>query len=116
DPDNSYPVSLNYAGFTPSSAAPTVYTFSNGATSIASAQAGSASSQNLPPYSLTTIVLHPSGTVTGAPGAPGQPTASGITDHGATVSWPAAAAGGHAIAKYEVWRQNGAIGEQVGES
>lgn len=116
DPDNSYPVTINYGGFTPSSAAPTVYSLTNGATAIASAQSGTAASQTLPPYSLTTIVLHPSGTVSGPPGAPGQPTASGVTDRTATISWPAGTAGAHPVAKYEVWRQNSGTGEQLGET
>ncbi len=115
DPDNAQPVTIRYEGYTPSAAAPTVYSFTNGATSIASSQTGSATSQTLPAYSLTTLVLHPANPVAGAPGAPGQPGASGVTDHAATISWPAAKAGAHPIAKYEVYRQNGAISEQLGE-
>ncbi|MEU8263925.1 cellulose binding domain-containing protein [Micromonospora sp. NPDC048999] len=116
DPNNAYPVTIDYAGFTPSTAAPTVYTHTNGATSIATGQNGTATSRTLPPYSLTTLVVRPAGAVTGQPGAPGQPTASGVTDRRATISWPAAAAGGSPIAKYEVYRQNGAISEQLGET
>jgi hypothetical protein len=116
DPDNAYPVSISYAGYTPAAGAPTVVSYLNGATSITSAPTGSAASQTLPKYSLTVLVLHPAGTATGAPGAPGRPTATGITDRGATVSWPAATAGGHPIAKYEVYRQNGAVSEQLGET
>src|SRR5205814_3415728 len=115
DPDNAQPVTINYAGYAPSAAAPTVYSLTNGATSIASSQTGSATSQTLPAYSLTTLVLHPAGSSAGAPGAPGQPSASGVTDHAATISWPAAKAGSHPIAKYEVYRANGANGEQLGE-
>jgi hypothetical protein len=111
DPDNSYPVTINYAGFTPSAAAPTVYSYVNGGTSII---AGSPST--LAPYSLSVLVVHPARVVAGAPGAPGQPTASAVTDRSATISWPAATAGGHPIAKYEVYRQNGAISEQLGET
>ncbi len=59
---------------------------------------------------------HPSRVAAGAPGAPGQPTASAVTDRTATISWPAATPGGHPIAKYEVYRQNGAISEQLGET
>jgi chitodextrinase len=78
--------------------------------------AGTATSQTLPPYSLTTVVVHPAGTVAGPPGAPGQPTASGVTDRAATISWPAATPGSRPVAKYEVYRQNGATSEQLGET
>ncbi len=116
DPENAYPVTLNYAGFSPSAAAPTVYTHTNGATSIASSQSGTATSQTLPPYSLTTLVLRPSAVVAGPPAAPGQPTASAVTDRTATLSWPASAAGTRPIAKYEVYRHLGATSEQWGET
>ena len=115
DPDNAYPVTIDYAGYTPAATAPTVYSYTNGATAVSSAKTGSATSQNLPAYSLTTLVLHPATTVTGAPGAPGQPAASAVTDRTATITWPAAA-GSHPIAKYEVYRQNGTISEQLGET
>jgi len=111
DPDNSYPVTIDYAGFTPSAAAPTVYSYTNGASSISTTAFGA-----LPPYSLTVVVVHPSRVVAGAPGAPGQPVAGAVTDRSATISWPAATAGSHSIAKYEVYRQNGAISEQLGET
>jgi hypothetical protein len=116
DPDNSYPVTISYAGYTPSGAAPTVYSYTNGATSVSSGQSGTATSQTLAPYSLTALVLHPASPAVQPPGAPGQPAASGITDQTATISWPAATAGGHPIAKYEVYRQNGAVSEQLGET
>jgi hypothetical protein len=52
----------------------------------------------------------------GLPTAPGVPTASDITDRAATISWPAATPGRNPIAKYEVYRQNGAVSEQLGET
>lgn len=116
DPDNSYPVTVNYSGYTPAAGAPTVHSYTNGATSIAVSQTGTATSQTLPPYSLTTLVLHPAGSPADAPAAPGQPVAGPVTDRTATISWPAATAGGHPIAKYEVWWQNGATGDQFGET
>ncbi|MEU4400664.1 cellulose binding domain-containing protein [Micromonospora orduensis] len=116
DPDNDHPVTIDYAGFTPSTVAPTVSTLTNGATGIATSQSGSAISRTLPAYSLTTIVLRPAGTSAGRPSAPGQPTASGVTDRAATITWPAATPGGSPIAKYEVYRQNGAVSEQLGET
>ena len=115
DPDNAYPATIAYAGYTPAAGAPTVYSHTNGATSVTSAQTGTATSQSLPPYSLTTLVLHPASSVTGAPSAPGQPTAGDVTDRTATISWPPAAAGTHPISKYELYRQNGTISEQLGE-
>ncbi|WP_433550188.1 cellulose binding domain-containing protein [Micromonospora zamorensis] len=116
DPDNAHPVTIDYAGFTPSSAAPTVSTLANGATGIATGQSGSATTRTLPAYSLTTLVLRPAGTTAGRPSAPGQPTASGVTDRAATISWPAATPGGSLIAKYEVYRQHGGLSEQLGET
>jgi cellulase/cellobiase CelA1 len=116
DPDTARDVAIDYPGFTPADAPPTVYSYVNGGTSVTSARTGSATAQTLPPYSLTTIVLHPASKPTGGPGAPGRPTASGVTDRTATLSWPAAAPGAKPIAKYEVYRQNGAISEELGET
>ncbi|GAA4634622.1 cellulose binding domain-containing protein [Actinoallomurus vinaceus] len=116
DPDNARPVTIDYTGFTPADGAPTVYSYVNGGTSVTSTRDGDATSRTLPPYSLTTIVLHPATTPTGAPSAPGRPTASAVTDRTATLSWPAATPGGHPIAKYEVYRQNGAASEELGET
>ncbi|BCJ62411.1 cellulose binding domain-containing protein [Micromonospora endophytica] len=116
DPEHEYPVTIDYAGFTPSSGAPTVHTHTNGATAIATSQNGSATSRTLPPYSLTTLVVRPANASTGVPGAPGQPTARQVTDRGATISWPAATPGASPIAKYEIHRQFGAVSEQLGET
>ncbi|GGT34975.1 cellulose binding domain-containing protein [Nonomuraea spiralis] len=114
--DTSYPVAVDYAGFTPAAGAPTVLTHTNGATAITTATTGTATGQTLPPLSLTTVVLHPAAAQTGLPGAPGRPVASNVTDRSATVSWPAAAPGARPIVKYELHRQNGAVSEQLGES
>jgi hypothetical protein len=116
DPDNAHAVTIDYAGWTPSTASPTVYSYLNGGTAVTSAATGSATAQTLPPYSLTALVLHPKATTAGAPGAPGQPTASAVTGTTATISWPAATRGSHPIAKYEVYRQNGAVDEELGET
>ncbi|MFI7305933.1 cellulose binding domain-containing protein [Micromonospora aurantiaca] len=116
DPDTAYPVALDYAGFTPADEAPTVHTFTNGATAISTARSGNAAARTLPPYSLTTLVLRPAGSSAGRPGAPGRPTASAVTDRAATISWPAATPGASPIAKYEVHRQYGAVSEQLGET
>ncbi|MGV9364711.1 cellulose binding domain-containing protein [Amycolatopsis sp. NPDC003731] len=115
DPDQARAVTLDYAGYTPAAGAPQVFTLTNGATSIGSATTGASTSQTLPPYSLTTVVLHPATAAAAAPGKPGQPTGT-ATDRTATISWPAAAPGAHPIAKYEVYRQVGAVSEQWGET
>jgi hypothetical protein len=112
DPSNSYTVSLAYNGFTPNGS-PTVYTFANNATSITSATQGSASSVTVAPYSLTVVHIPGSGGggVT-APGAPGQPTVSGLGSSTsgnntgtATLSWPAASPGTYPVASYQVYQQ-----------
>jgi hypothetical protein len=59
DPDNSTTVSLSYKGFTPSSAAPTVYTYRKNGTSITSATSGSATTQTVPAYSVVVVQMHP---------------------------------------------------------
>ncbi|TMR90199.1 cellulose binding domain-containing protein [Nonomuraea basaltis] len=114
--DTSYPATIAYSGFAPASGAPTVLTHTNAATSITTSTTGTTTSQTLPPLSLTTIVLRPASTQTGLPAAPGQPTASDMTDKTATISWPAASPGARPIVKYEIHRQNGAITEQLGET
>ncbi|MBG0814667.1 cellulose binding domain-containing protein [Planomonospora sp. ID82291] len=114
--DTSYPVTIDYAGFSPAAGAPTVLTHTNGATAVTSATAGSATDRTLPPLSMTTIVLRPATAPTGLPGTPGQPVVSDVTDRAATISWPAASAGAHPVVKYEVHRQNGAVSEQLGET
>jgi hypothetical protein len=109
DPANARHVTLNYAGYTPA-ASTQVLTFGNGDTKIGTST-GTAGTQDLPPYSLTTLVLHPAHPITG-PAAPGQPTASAVTATAATISWPAASGG----VKYEIYRQNGTTSEQLGET
>ncbi|MFD0820598.1 cellulose binding domain-containing protein [Micromonospora zhanjiangensis] len=116
DPDNAHPVTIDYAGYAPAATAPTVYTYTNGATSIAQDQSGSATSRTLPAYSLTTLVLHPAAPTTGAPAAPGQPIATNVTDRTATIYWPVPPPVGGLPAKIEVYRQNGTTSEQLGET
>ncbi|GAA3784323.1 cellulose binding domain-containing protein [Micromonospora maritima] len=116
DPDTAHPVTVDYAGFTPADEAPTVHTLTNGATGVSTGRSGSAGARTLPPYSLTTLVLRPAGSSAGRPAAPGRPTAGAVTDRTATISWPAATPGAAPIAKYEVYRQRGAVSEQLGET
>jgi hypothetical protein len=114
DPVNSYPVSLHYTGYTPAAAAPTVYTYGDEASSITSAPGGTSGSQTIPPYSLMTVVLTPSGPAGSTLSAPGQPVASQVTDTSATISWPASSGG--TVTRYEVYRQFGTDSELLGES
>lgn len=116
DPGNAHTVTLGYAGYAPAATASKVYTFTNGATSIAESAGGSSTGRTLPPYSLTTLVLHPATAVTGAPAAPGPVAAGQVTDRSATLTWPAAARGGHPVAKYEVYRTLGTTSEAWGET
>jgi hypothetical protein len=116
DPEQAQAVHLDYHGWAPAGGAPTVATYTNGATSAQSTSDGTAGERTLPPYSLTLLTLHPERTDAAAPRAPGRPTAGAITDRTATISWPASAAGGREVAKYEVFRQHGGISEQLGET
>jgi Cellulose binding domain len=59
DPNNAAAVSLSYTGFTPSSAAPTVFSYLKNAASIGSAATGSGTSQTVPAYSIVVVQLHP---------------------------------------------------------
>ncbi|WP_309114296.1 cellulose binding domain-containing protein [Saccharothrix sp.] len=109
DPDNAKTVSLRYAGYTPAADAQ-VLSFGNGDSGISSAS-GSASEATLPPYSITTLVLRPTGSTAG-PASPPRPTASAVTATTATLTWPTPPAG----VKYEVHRHVGTQGEQWGET
>ncbi|HEX4701534.1 MAG TPA: cellulose binding domain-containing protein, partial [Pseudonocardiaceae bacterium] len=113
DPVNSYPISLHYAGFTPSAATPTVFTYGDEANAITSAAQGTNASQTLPPYSIETVVLTPTGS-SSALSAPGAPTASAVNGGQATVNW-APSTGGQ-VDKYEVYRQFGTNIELLGTS
>lgn len=112
DPVNERAVKLSYPGYRPAAGAPAVTTFGNGDDGLTTAATGSAYEQVLEPYSLTLLTLEPAGTRP-LPAAPGRPAAGAVTDRTATISWPAATG---PIDKYEVYRQNGAITELLGET
>jgi hypothetical protein len=114
DPANAYTVNLHYAGYTPSTATPTVYTYGDEAASITSAAQGSSAVQTLPPYSIQTIVLTPSGNPVSTLTAPGSPSVSHVTGTQATVSWTPSAGG--TATRYEVYRQFGTTSELLAES
>ncbi len=111
DPSSAHAVNLSYNGFTPSGG-PTVYTFANNASSLASSAQGSASSITVGPYSLTLFQLSGSGgSVVTVPGSPGSPTVSnlsssttGNTSGKATLNWPAGTAGTYPVASYKVYQ------------
>nr|WP_231957046.1 MULTISPECIES: cellulose binding domain-containing protein [unclassified Actinoplanes] len=111
DPDAAHTVALNYQGFTPSAAVPTVSTYATGATRVTSGAAGTAGTQVLAPYTVDLVVLHPDRVDPKAPKAPGQPAAT-ATDRTATISWPAGGGG----LKYEVYRQNRGVSALLGET
>jgi hypothetical protein len=114
DPANSYQVNLHYAGFTPSSATPTVYTYGDEASSITSAAEGTSASQTLPPYSIETVVLQPQAGSESALTAPGSPSVSNVTATQATVSWTPSSGG--QVDKYNVYQQFGTDSELLGTS
>ncbi len=116
DPTSAYTVNLNYAGWTPSGATPTVYTYGDEATSITSARQGTAGTQVVPPYSIVTVKLTPSpdNPVDRALTAPGSPTASSVGADGATISWQPSTGGD--VTRYEVYQQFGTNSVLLGES
>ena len=114
DPSNSYTVNLHYAGFTPSAAAPTVYTYGDEATSITSAAQGSSATQTLPAYSIETVTLVPQSGTESALSAPSAPSASNVTATGATINWSPSTGG--TVDKYNVYRQFGTDSELLGTS
>jgi hypothetical protein len=105
DPSNTYNVSLNYSGFTPSSATPSVATLAPPGSGITTASQGSAGSETLAPYTAELITLQPGGNVA-PPTTPGTPTASGVTSTSASLSW-AASTSAAGIAGYNVVEING---------
>jgi hypothetical protein len=116
DPASSYTVNLSYAGWTPSGAAPTVYTYGDEAASITTSQQGTASTQVIPPYSIVTLKLTPSSAnpVDTTLTAPGSPAVSNVTANNATISWQPSAGG--SVARYEVYGQFGTNSVLLGES
>ena len=116
DPSTAYTVNLNYDGWQPSSAAPTVYTYGDEATSITQAQQGTSGTQVIPPYSIVTLKLTPStnNPVSATLSAPGQPTVNAVSANTATISWSASTGG--PVTRYEVYEQNGTNSVLLGES
>ncbi|MFI0898152.1 cellulose binding domain-containing protein [Streptomyces sp. NPDC020983] len=116
DPQAAYTVNLDYGGWTPDSATPTVYTYADEATSITSTQKGTAGTQVVPPYSIVTVKLTPSpdNPVDRTLTAPGSPTVTSVGPDGATISWRPSTGGD--VTRYEVYQQNGTNSVLLGES
>ncbi|WP_327286952.1 cellulose binding domain-containing protein [Streptomyces sp. NBC_01198] len=114
DPAHSQTVALHYAGFTPDGSAATVDTFRDQATAIDSTTAADTGTWTLPPYSITTVTVHPKSGTSAALSAPGAPkvTAAGATS--ATVSWTPSTGG--KVDRYEVYRQVGGTSELLAGS
>ncbi|MDQ1295288.1 MAG: hypothetical protein QG608_3173, partial [Actinomycetota bacterium] len=106
---------LRYPGFAPAPGRPVVTSYLNGASGPASAPAGSATAQTLPPYSLTSFVLRPAHR-RALPAAPGTPAVTAVTDTTATVSWPAAKGRHRPGRSYEVHLQDAAGSHPVGRT
>ena len=108
DPDHERTVTMDYRGYTPTSAAPDVLTFGNGDTTV---HPGSATV--LPPYSITLLTLHPDMPAVAGPGAP---RLGAVTDRTATFEFPVPPPTGVPPAKYVLYRQNGPTSELWGET
>jgi cellulase/cellobiase CelA1 len=115
DPSAAQTVSLDYTGFTPDPAsAVRVDTFRDKAGAIDTATSAGAATRELPPYSITTVTLHPKAGTSSALGAPGAPRVTAASDTSATVSWTLS--GGGTATRYEVYRQLGTTSELLADS
>jgi hypothetical protein len=110
DPSAARTVALHYAGFTPDpSSTVTVDTYRDQAAGIDTATSADSASATLPPYSLTTLTLHPKAGTTATVSAPGAPKVTAADDTSATVSWTPSTGG--TVTRYEVYRQFGTTSE-----
>jgi hypothetical protein len=75
DPANTVTASLSYAGFAPAPGAVTTVSYLKDGTALTTASAGTAASQTLPPYSITTLQLKAVGDKP-APSTPATTTAA----------------------------------------
>lgn len=116
DPGTAYTVNLDYDGWTPSDATPTVHTVGSGDTSIGTSRQGTATTQVIAPYSIVTLKLAPSETnpVSTTLSAPGSPKVGDVTATGATISWQPSTGG--SVTRYAVYQQFGTNSVLLGES
>jgi hypothetical protein len=93
NPRNTAQVSLSYTGYTPASGTVRTVSYTKGGTALTTATRGTAATQTLPPYSITTLQLKPTSATTGAgAGTPSPaPTPTAATP---TAAAPVASASG----------------------
>ncbi|MGC4947034.1 cellulose binding domain-containing protein [Streptomyces sp. DT224] len=117
NPDAARTVALDYAGFTPSAAAPEVSRYARGdsdITEVTDADA-SASRVTVPPYALLTVTLEPkagTGPAASAASTPGTPRLDAVTDTTARLTWD----GATGATRYLVQERDGAHTRLVGET
>jgi cellulase/cellobiase CelA1 len=107
-------VNLHYAGYTPSTATPTVYTYADEGASITSASQGTSATQTIAPYSIETVVLTPAANQFATVSAPGSPSATQVGATSATIDWSAPSSG--TTSRYEVYQQFGTDSQLLAES
>ncbi len=112
-PSAEQTVALHYNGFIPDGSPATVAAFHDKATSIETST-GDATTQVLPPYSITTVTLHPRANTASALSAPGAPKVTVADDTTATVSWSPSTGG--TPTRYEVYQQTGTTSELLASS
>ncbi|AXI80519.1 cellulose binding domain-containing protein [Peterkaempfera bronchialis] len=116
DPNAAQSVDLHYSGFTPAAGTPDVRRYARGDSDLANATGtASASRVSLPPYSLTTLTLHPKAGSGPSPvvSTPGAPRTTAVTDTSATLSWGASTG---SVTRYEVYERLGTNVQLLGES
>lgn len=91
---------LHLSGYTTDGSPADVAVFRDGASSI-DTTTGDGGSQTLPPYSITTVTLHPKSGTASALSAPDAPKVTSVTDTTATLSW-SPSTGGIPV-RYEVY-------------
>ncbi|MET9444308.1 cellulose binding domain-containing protein [Streptomyces sp. NPDC006610] len=117
DQDAARTVDLDYAGFTPSAAAPEVSRYARGDSDITDVAAGpaAASQVTVPPYGMLAVTLTPkagTGPAASAAGTPGTPRLESVTDTTARLSWQ----GAPGAARYLVQARDGAHTRLIGEA
>ncbi|MEV8065910.1 cellulose binding domain-containing protein [Streptomyces sp. NPDC085995] len=108
DPSAAHTAHLRLSGYTADGSPADVAVFRDRASSVETGT-GDGSAQTLPPYSITTVTLHPKSGTASALGAPRSPKVASVTDTTATLSWTPATGG--TPVRYEVYRQQGATSE-----
>lgn len=113
NPSTERTVDLHYNGFIPDGAPATVAAYRDQASSIETTT-GDATTRTLPPYSITTLTLHPRSNSASALSAPGAFKVTAASDTTATVSWEPSTGG--TPTRYEVYRQVGTVSELLATS